>query len=150
MSDKMLIYATAVAIEGHAVLLRGFSGVGKSDLGLRLIDAGAQLVADDQCELERRDEAILVRAPAAIAGLIEVRGLGILRIDALAEAPLAMIADLVPSNLIERMPARRRERLLGIDVAVTAIPPFEASGVAKLHYMLGALTGIGRQATLKE
>jgi HPr kinase/phosphorylase len=150
MSDKMLIYATAVAIEGRAVLLRGFSGVGKSDLGLRLIDAGGQLVADDQCELERRDDTIVVRAPATTAGLLEVRGLGIVRIEALAEATLALIADLVPSNLIERMPTRRRERLLGVDVPVTAVPPFEASSVAKLRFAMAALAGVGRSATLHE
>ena len=51
---RLLLHATAVAIDGHAVLLRGAFGSGKSDLALRLIDAGARLVADDQCELCRR------------------------------------------------------------------------------------------------
>jgi len=44
----ILVHATAIAIDGRAVLLRGPSGAGKSDLALRLIDAGARLVADDQ------------------------------------------------------------------------------------------------------
>ena len=47
MNDPILVHATAVAIEGEAVLLRGASGAGKSDLALRLIDGGARLVADD-------------------------------------------------------------------------------------------------------
>ena len=110
MSESILLHATAVAIDGQAVLLRGPSGSGKSDLALRLIDAGARLVADDQSELQRRGDVLLVRAPATIAGLFEVRGLGILRLDALAEAPVALIADLVPADRIERMPPRRTAR----------------------------------------
>ena len=99
-----MVHATAIAIEGAAVLLRGPPGAGKSDLALRLIDGGARLVADDQAELRRADNQILVSAPAAIAGLIEVRGVGILRVDPVDEAPLALIVDLVPSAEVERLP----------------------------------------------
>ena len=114
MSASILLHATAVAIDGQAVLLRGPSGSGKSDLALRLIDAGARLVADDQSELSRRGDVLIVRAPAPIAGLIEVRGLGILRLDALGEAPVVLIAELVPADRIERMPPRRTARILGL------------------------------------
>src|SRR5215203_5858792 len=94
MSETLLVHATAVAIEGRAVLLRGPSGAGKSDLALRLIDAGARLVSDDQSALSRRGEVLIVAAAPAIAGLFEARGLGIVRLDALPEAPVALIADL--------------------------------------------------------
>jgi len=67
VTDRLLVHATAVAIDGGAVLLRGPPGCGKSDLALRLIDRGAQLIADDQALLVRRDAHILVRAPATIA-----------------------------------------------------------------------------------
>src|SRR5580658_5234693 len=90
--ETLLVHATAVAIGARAVLLRGPSGSGKSDLALRLIDAGARLVADDRCQLSREADAIVVRAPAAIAGLIEVRGIGILGVDTVPEARLALIA----------------------------------------------------------
>src|SRR5580693_1856546 len=100
MAEMLLAHATTVAIDGRGVLLRGPSGSGKSDLALRLIDAGARLVADDQSELSRHGETIIVRAPAAIAGLIEVRGVGILRVDTIAEAPLALVADLTTPELI--------------------------------------------------
>src|SRR5437588_11941311 len=113
MDDRVLMHGTAVAIDGRAVLLRGASGAGKSDLGLRLIDAGARLVADDQSELLRRGDSLIVRAPATIAGLIEVRGIGIVRLAALAEAPVALIVDLVPAETLERLPVRRTETLLG-------------------------------------
>src|SRR6266851_2230729 len=103
MTETILLHATAVAIDGRGVLLRGASGAGKSDLALRLIDAGARLIADDQSELHRRGDSIIVRAPATIAGLVEVRGIGIIRLDALAEAPVALIVDLVPPEALERL-----------------------------------------------
>ena len=62
------------------MLLRGPSGAGKSDLALRLIEAGARLIADDQTELAREGKTVIARAPARIAGLIEARGLGIVKL----------------------------------------------------------------------
>ena len=139
MTGGLLIHATAVAIDGQAVLLRGPPGAGKSDLALRLIDGGACLITDDQAVLHRRDAQILVRAPAAIAGLIEVRGLGILRIDPLEEAPLAVVVDLVPPAQIERVPEPRSERILGVAIPSIALAPFEASAAAKLRLALRTL-----------
>ena len=89
MSASILLHATAVAIDGQAVLLDGPPGSGKSDLALRLIDAGGRLVADDQSELSRCGDVLMVSAPAPIAGLIEARGLGILRLDGGEIAPCA-------------------------------------------------------------
>ena len=133
MTDSLLIHATAVAIDGGAVLLRGPPGCGKSDLALRLIDGGARLIADDQAVLHREDDHVLVRAPATIAGLIEVRGVGILRLDPLDEARLALVVDLVPSAEVERLPEPRCEVVLGLAVPLIAIAPFEASAAAKLR-----------------
>jgi serine kinase of HPr protein (carbohydrate metabolism regulator) len=142
-SKTLLIHATAVAIAGRAVLLRGASGAGKSDLGLRLIDAGARLVADDQSELSQRGEMLIVRAPATIAGLLEVRGVGIVRVDALAEAPLALIADLVAPEQIERLPTPGSETILGLAVPLIALAPFEASTPAKIRLLLRAFANAG-------
>jgi HPr kinase/phosphorylase len=133
MSDTVLVHATAIAIDGEAILLRGPPGVGKSDLALRLIDGGARLVADDQAELRRLGDRVLVRAPAVIAGLIEIRGLGILRVETIEEAPLALIVDLLPSGQIERMPENRIESVLGLDIRLIALAPLEASAAAKLR-----------------
>jgi len=133
VTDPLLVHATAIAVDGDAVLLRGPSGAGKSDLALRLIEAGARLLADDQALLRRVDNHIIVRAPAAIAGLIEVRGIGILRVDSLEEAPLALLVDLVPSAQLERIPANRFEMVLGLAVPLVALAPFEVSAAAKLR-----------------
>lgn len=140
MTATMLVHATAVAIGGRAILLRGAPGAGKSDLALRLIDCGAQLVADDQAELRREKDRIRVRAPAEIAGLIEVRGIGILRLQALEEAPLAMCVDLLPPAEIERLPEPRFEEVLAIAVPLIAVSAFEVSAAAKLRMALRALS----------
>lgn len=154
VSEVLLVHATAVALAtagGHrAVLLRGPPGAGKSDLALRLIDAGGRLVADDQSELHRRGEAVVVRAAAAIAGLIEVRGLGIVRVHALPEAPLALLVDLASAEQeIERLPPRQAERVLGCELPRIALHPFEASAPAKVALALRAFAGDGLPAILE-
>jgi HPr kinase/phosphorylase len=150
MTGRLLLHATAVAIGGRAILLRGASGSGKSDLALRLIDAGARLVADDQSELCREGDRVIVRAPATIAGLIEVRGLGILRLDALAEAPVTLVVDLVAAKAVERLPAQQVECILGLAFPLIAVRPFEASAAAKLRLALRAFTEPGLPAMLSE
>ena len=144
--DAILVHATAVAVGEHAVLLRGPSGSGKSDLALRLIDAGARLVADDQTRLWREGDALFLRAPQPIAGLIEVRGVGIVRMTPLSRARLALIADLVAPQHVERLPEPGSETIFGLAIPVVAIAPFEASAPAKLRLALAAATGEGTGA----
>jgi len=72
------IHASCVAIGTRGILILGGSGAGKSDLALRLLDEGAVLVADDRTELYVSRGALCARAPKTIAGLIEVRGLGVI------------------------------------------------------------------------
>lgn len=128
------MHGTAIDIAGLGVLLRGASGAGKSDLALRLIDGGARLVADDRVDLALESGRVTMRAPARLAGLLEVRGLGVMAVDAaVAAAPLGLIVDLVPTDQVERMPVRRTELVLGCAVPRLALAPFEASAAAKLR-----------------
>jgi len=140
MTCVMLVHVTAVVIDGKAVLLRGPPGAGKSDLALRLIDGGAALIADDQAELRRSGSHIFVTAPASIAGLIEIRGVGILRLEVVEEAALAMCVDLLPSTEIERLPERRFEAVLGAAIPLIAVSAFEASAAAKVRLALRAVS----------
>ena len=87
------------------VLLLGESGSGKSDLALRLIARGAQLVADDRTELFVERGCLLARAPRRIAGLIEIRGLGIVEMPHAARARIVLAVDL--SGKVKRLPDRR-------------------------------------------
>lgn len=132
------VHATSVALDGDGILLRGPSGSGKSDLALRLIDQGARLVADDQTELERIGDTLEMRAPATIAGRIEVRGLGIIRVPALAAAPLRLVVDLVAPETIERLPEPQFCALLEVSVPLLRLAPFAASAPAKLRLALRA------------
>src|SRR6266702_2657381 len=97
-------HGTCIAIDGEGVLLRGTPGSGKSDLALRLIDAGARLVADDQTELRRRGADIIAQAPPAIVDRIEVRGVGILACPSVAGEPLRLVVELFPAGDVVRMP----------------------------------------------
>lgn len=113
-----IVHASAVAIGAGAVLIRGASGAGKSGLALRLIALGGELVADDRVILTRRDGRVLARAPASIRGLIEARGVGLLRTERLraeVEVTLVVDLDLAPSA---RMPQSRVIELLGSEVSL--------------------------------
>ena len=130
----MIIHATCVAIDGLGVLLRGKSGTGKSDLAIRLIENGGQLVSDDQVILTVKENRIFASPPAALAGLLEVRGIGICEYDFLNECPVCAILDLKPGYQPERMPETEdlQIELHGVKVARFQLDPFHCSTAAKI------------------
>ncbi len=87
-------HASCVALGPAGMLLLGPSGVGKSDLALRLIDQGAKLVADDRTILFIHKGALHARAPASIQGLVEIRGIGIIRLPVRAKVKIALVVRL--------------------------------------------------------
>ncbi len=133
------IHATCVEWDGVGILLQGPSGAGKSDLALRLIDAGAHLVADDQVVLAREGTVLIARAPEPLAGLLEVRGIGIVRLAHRASARVGVVVDLDPSLAIERLPEPAEVEVLGVRVASVALSAFEASAPAKLRLVVRGL-----------
>jgi len=131
-----VLHASCVAIRGRAVLLTGPSGSGKSDLTLRLIDRGARLVGDDGVVVEARGERLYARPGPNIEGQLEVRGIGILSVPSLDEAPLALVIALdqpVPRMPDELLPVRLIE---GLTVPLIALDPFEASAPVKVEKAL--------------
>lgn len=129
----ILVHGTCVDVAGVGVLLRGPPGSGKSDLALRLIDGGARLIADDHVEVEAADGILRTAPPATIAGLIEVRGVGLMRVPWQAEGRLDLVIDLVPEGEIERLPEAEACRYEGIEVARMALSAFEASACSKVR-----------------
>jgi serine kinase of HPr protein (carbohydrate metabolism regulator) len=127
------LHATCVDIAGTAVLFTGPSGSGKSDLALRLIDGGATLVADDQVNLRRDGHRLLAGCPGPMRGLIEVHGLGPVRLTCTENVPLGLVVRLVAAPRVERLPEPDYERLLGIAVPALDLAPFAASACAKVR-----------------
>jgi serine kinase of HPr protein (carbohydrate metabolism regulator) len=141
------VHATCVALRAgrtwRGVLLRGPSGAGKSDLALRIVEQGGRLVADDQAALVPRGGSLVATPPLALAGLLEVRGIGIVKLgraQLLARATVTLLVDLVPADRIERLPDPARETLLDVDLPVIALTPFEASAPAKLRLAVARTT----------
>lgn len=91
---SLLHQATCIAIGGRGVLIEGPPGSGKSSLALALIDRGAQLVGDDGVALEVRDGCLLASPPPNIAGLIEVRNVGLIPLPTVAQVPVALVLTL--------------------------------------------------------
>ena len=141
---RELAHGTCVALGTSAVLLRGGSGSGKSDLALRFLalpeedGLRSRLVADDQVWIEARDQGVIVTTPKALAGLIEVRGLGIKRVPFLGTAQLVLICDLLAADRVPRMPPDPWERtvLAGVEIPTLKFSPFEASAPLKLRMAL--------------
>ena len=141
MARTTQIHATAVEIDGAGVIIRGPAGSGKSDLALRLIDNGAMLVADDRTDLEVEDGRLFASAPETLAGLLEVRGLGIVELTPIARTAVTLVVDLVPSDRIERLPASAKAEILGITLPSIRLAPFETSAAIKLRLALDAVSG---------
>lgn len=142
---RELVHGTCVAFGKCAALLRGEPGSGKSDLALRFLalpGEGAlrpRLVADDQVWVEAgADGGVVASTPKAIAGKLEVRGLGITDLPFLAEAPLVLVCDLVGADHVPRMPPDPQEctTLAGVAVASLRLWAFEASAPLKLKMAL--------------
>ena len=141
------LHASAITIEGQGVLIRGPSGSGESDLALRLINDGAELVGDDRVNIECVENYLNLSAPDSLKGLIEVRGVGVVNIGAADKAPLKLIIELKPGENIERLPEPSEETLEGVVIPVLDLDPFKVSSVAKIKLALLIQEG---KATLVE
>lgn len=137
-----LIYGTCVALGRAAAILQGPSGSGKSDLALRFAlqtpaELDAALVADDQVQVRVRGGALLARPPLALAGKIEVRGLGIVTLPFRTEAELKLVIQLVEADDVPRLPVELRAApICGIALPLMVLAPFEASAALKLRLAL--------------
>lgn len=141
-TESLLLHASAVAFGSGAVVILGKSGAGKSGLALRLIALGGVLVADDRTWLTRRGDRLIASAPDHLRGMIEARGIGLLRAETVAEAPVELVVDLdfAPAA---RMPHQREISYLGIAVELISgreAPNLDAALVVLMQY--GRIGGV--------
>ena len=120
----VVIQASAVVIAGRALLIEGPPGSGKSSLALALIERGAGLIGDDAVTVSAEGERLIASPPPRIAGLIEVRGVGLVRLPLAPAAPVALILTLgspEPARLPD-LPLPTRV-IAGVAVPVLAFDP---------------------------
>lgn len=139
MSGAANVHASVVAFGPfRGVLILGPSGAGKSRLALRLVEIGAQLVADDQVFLCARDTFLYARAPRATAGMIEMRGLGLLSLPHRRLVRLALAVDMsrqVTNNAASRLPEPNRYFFSGIALPCIHWQPDSAFPTALARYV---------------
>jgi serine kinase of HPr protein (carbohydrate metabolism regulator) len=129
------VHASTVATDGRAVVILGPSGSGKSDLALRLLDRGFTLVSDDQTVVKKDGERLVASAPPNIAGKLEIRGIGIVDMETVANVPVALLVEL--TSEIQRLPDESRERpLLGVKLPLISIDAMTASAPSKVALAL--------------
>jgi len=130
VTGTLILQASAVYLNGRALLIEGGSGSGKSSLALALIEGGGQLIGDDGVTLTRAQidthDALIASPPPNIAGLLEVRGIGLVTMPLAPPAPVALILSLGQPG--ERMP----ENIPLRDILGTKVPalPFTPGSIA--------------------
>jgi serine kinase of HPr protein (carbohydrate metabolism regulator) len=145
----IVVHATCVDIDGGAVLQRGPFAAGKSDIALRMIDAGAKLVADDKMQLAAVRGELIASAPPQLSDKMEVCGLGIFDLgdsQLLPRARVTLVADLGPSADVARLPHRTSRRLDDTDVPLVGLAALESSAPAKIRMALKCWSAASRQA----
>ena len=132
-SSQHRLHGSCVARDGDAILLVGPPGAGKSDLALRLLSCGFELVADDQVDIKDG----IASCPKDLAGLLEARGLGIVRLPYRPQARLALIVEL--DRRADRLPLPAQHPELRLPVV--CIDATAASAAAKIALALDCALG---------
>jgi HPr kinase/phosphorylase len=136
---SLQLHATCISVGLRGILLAGEPGAGKSDLALRLIDRGAKLVADDIVILAQKGRSIIAAAPENMRGLIEVRGVGVLKLKHRPKVALSLVVCLVDSGQVDRLPYPQSYPCLGVRLPQLHLNAFEASAAIKVEMALTAL-----------
>jgi HPr kinase/phosphorylase len=140
-AEESTVHASAVLVGAKAVLIRGPAGSGKSQLVWSLLNSAAQgglpfarLVADDRVHVEKRSGCLLARPPQALAGMIEIHGLGIRRVEFEALAAVGLVVDMAADDA-----SRHPETAVTVVAGVTLPRLAVAKGMAALPMVLAAL-----------
>jgi serine kinase of HPr protein (carbohydrate metabolism regulator) len=142
MAQAPSVHATAVLAGARAILIRGPAGSGKSRLALGLIQAGqtgllrfTRLIGDDRVVLECCHGRLLVRSAGSLAGLLEMRGVGIRKLDLEPVGVVGLVVDLGVAGA-RRLPDQTNTTICGVQLPTLAFP----TGVDALPWVIGELT----------
>lgn len=117
MSVDPILHATAVDINGSAVLIKGCSGAGKSSLALQLLALGGKLIADDRVVLRQEGDQVIASKPDTLPPLIEARGIGLIATPRSHQAPVRLVVDMDKEEKT-RLPAPQEMNLLEQKITV--------------------------------
>ena len=114
-NGSLIMHASCVDVNGSGVLIVGRSGSGKSSLAINLLALGSKLVADDQCELVRKDDGFRISKPASLPKSIEIRGVGLVSVPVVNETSLDWVVNMDEVEK-ERMPTPQFTEIGGFRV----------------------------------
>ena len=132
-NGSLIMHATCVDVNGSGVLIVGRSGSGKSSLAINLLALGSKLVADDQCELIRKNNGFRISKPASLPKSIEIRGVGLVSVPMVNETSLDWVVNMDEVEK-ERMPTPRFTEIGGF--RVPTVFGKEMDGLASRIYVL--------------
>ncbi len=148
MSAAATVHASAALVGDHGVLIRGASASGKSSLLLALImmdGARNALAADDRVVLAAHHGRLVASAPRELAGLIEVRGQGILRRPHVSPVVIDLVVDLLPAPACPRLPdPDGHAEIAGIALPRLVLPAGQSDGALRVVTALGERVGHNR------
>jgi len=143
MPAPATLHASVALVGGRGVLIRGASGIGKSSLLLAILDRDpeAALVADDRVFVSDEGTRVVAVVPDAIAGQMEIRGVGIVRRPHVSPAPVDLVVDIVPAAEAPRLPseAERVTTLAGHALPRIFLVAGSPDGAARVRAALAAL-----------
>jgi len=114
-NGSLIMHATCVDINGSGVLIVGRSGSGKSSLAINLLALGSTLVADDQCELVKKNNRFRISKPVSLPNSIEIRGIGLVSVPMVVETSLDWVVNMDEAEK-ERMPDLRFTEIDGYKI----------------------------------
>lgn len=132
-------HGTTIEINGVGIFIQGASGAGKSDFAIRLIEMGANLIADDYTNLTPASDALIASAPENIKGLIEIHGIGVISTEVKKQTQVKLVVELVEGDKIERMPEQQSTLIEGVSLPLIFLCAKQASATAKLSLYLKSL-----------
>ena len=132
-NGSLIMHASCVDVNGSGVLIVGRSGSGKSSLAINLLALGSKLVADDQCELMRKNNSFRISKPASLPKSIEIRGVGLVSVPMVNETSLDWVVNMDEVEK-ERMPTPRFTEIGGF--RVPTVFGKEMDGLASRIYVL--------------